>query len=77
MSFNFQNLTIPAGNGYFTLETDSTASVKVMAVSNANIDNSPQQGYLNGQALPALTGTNFQFSISWSGTVSSTGWKTF
>ena len=76
-SFSFQNLIIPAGNGYFTLETDSTASVKVMAVSSATINNNTEQGYLNGQALPNMQGTNFQFSISWMGTTSSTGWKVF
>lgn len=76
-SFSFSNLTIPAGNGYFTLETDSGASVRVMAVSSANINNSPQQGYLNSQALTGMQGTNFQFSISYNSNISSTGWKTF
>lgn len=76
-SFSFQNLNIPAGNGYFTLETDSGARVRVMAVTDANINNSPQQGYLNGQALTGVQGTNFQFSINYNGNVVSTGWKAF
>ena len=76
-SISFQNLTIPSGPGYYTLETDSTASVKLMAVSSATINSNTEQGYRNGQTLPIMSGINFQFSINWMATTSTTGWTSF
>ena len=73
--FNFNSTTIPSGPGYFTLETDGTASIRIINTNSDQISGTTQQAYDASGNL--LSGKSWPFSISGTTFNNTTGWSTF
>jgi hypothetical protein len=73
--FYFSNITIPSGPGYFTLETDGTASIRIINTNTDQINGTTQQAYDSSGNL--ISGKSWPFSINGTSFTSSTGWWSF
>lgn len=73
--FYFNSANIPSGPGYFTLETDGTASIRIINTSSDQINGATQQAYDASGNL--ITGKSWPFSISGTSFNNTTGWSTF
>lgn len=74
-SFNTGSVTIPSGPGYFTLQTDGTASINIINTTSDQINGTTQQAYNASGNL--ITGKSWPFFINGTSITNSTGWSTF
>ena len=73
--FYFGSSTVPSGPGYFTLETDGSASIRIINTSSDQINGATQQAYDASGNL--ITGKSWPFSVSGTSFNNTTGWSTF
>lgn len=75
-TFNFYpSGSIPSGPGYFTIETNGTASIRLTNSNSNQVNNSTQQAYDASGNL--ITGKSWAFKISGTTPTSITGWTNF
>lgn len=74
-NLNFGNTIIPSGPGYFTLETDGTASINIINTTSNQINGATQQAYNASGNL--ITGKSWPFNLSGNSITNTTGWNTF
>jgi hypothetical protein len=73
--FYFSGSTTITGPGYFTLETDSGASIRLTNTTSDQVNGSTQQAYDASGNL--ISGKSWPFSISGNSITSQTGWISF
>jgi hypothetical protein len=73
--FYFSGSTTITGPGYFTLETDSGASIRLTNTTSDQVNGSTQQAYDASGNL--ISGKSWPFSIMGTSITSQTGWISF
>jgi hypothetical protein len=73
--FYFSGSTTITGQGYFTLETDSGASIRLTNTTSDQVSGSTQQAYDASGNL--ISGKSWPFSITGTSITSQTGWISF